>query len=69
LYRVPVRDPNVEKGLGLGLSFVAWIVKAHGGTIRAESQVNEGTRFTVELPVKEGAPGLESAEISPLSTT
>lgn len=47
-YRVPSAD--AEKGLGLGLSFVAWIVKAHGGTIDVESKPNEGTRFTVSLP-------------------
>lgn len=47
-YRVPSEDP--EKGLGLGLSFVAWIVKALGGTITVESEVNKGSRFTVTLP-------------------
>ena len=30
-YRVPSAD--AEKGLGLGLSFVAWIAKAHGGAV------------------------------------
>ena len=35
-YRVPAQETcaNPEPGLGLGLSFVAWIAKAHGGTIR-----------------------------------
>ncbi|HTW66529.1 MAG TPA: ATP-binding protein [Bryobacteraceae bacterium] len=47
-YRVPSADP--DKGLGLGLSFVAWIAKAHGGTVAVESKLNEGTRFTVSLP-------------------
>ena len=47
-YRVPSADPN--KGLGLGLSFVAWIVKAHDGNIDVDSKVNEGTRFHVSLP-------------------
>jgi heavy metal sensor kinase len=47
-YRVPSADP--EKGLGLGLSFVTWIVKAHGGTVAVESELHKGTRFTVSLP-------------------
>ncbi len=48
-YRVP--DPNPEKGLGLGLSFVAAIVKAHGGEIRVHSRIGQGSRFEVTLPV------------------
>jgi signal transduction histidine kinase len=47
-YRVPSAD--AEKGLGLGLSFVAWIAKAHGGTVTVESTLKQGTRFTVLLP-------------------
>lgn len=48
-YRVP--DPNPEKGLGLGLSFVAAIVKAHGGEIRVQSKPGKGSKFEVSLPV------------------
>jgi len=47
-YRVPSAD--AEKGLGLGLSFVAWIAKAHGGAVTVESTPQQGTRFTVLLP-------------------
>lgn len=47
-----VRNPQTEsiQGLGLGLSFVAWIVEAHGGRIDVASNTGEGTRFTVLLP-------------------
>lgn len=47
-YRVP--DPNPEKGLGLGLSFVAAIVRAHAGEIHVDSRPGEGSRFEVTLP-------------------
>jgi heavy metal sensor kinase len=56
-YRVPSPDP--EKGLGLGLSFVAWIVKAHGGTVEVESELQKGTRFIVTLPAEQFAPAAE----------
>jgi signal transduction histidine kinase len=51
-YRVPGSGTKsgVEQGLGLGLSFVAWIVKAHRGKIEVESTPGTGTRFTIKLP-------------------
>jgi heavy metal sensor kinase len=56
-YRVgdPTQAASPEKGLGLGLSFVAWIVKAHQGTIQVESEQGRGTRFVVTIPLR--APG------------
>jgi signal transduction histidine kinase len=42
----------------LGLSFVAWIVKAHHGTVQVESEQGKGTRFIVTLPLTlESSPG------------
>jgi signal transduction histidine kinase len=49
-YRVPGSSKE-KQGLGLGLSFVAWIVKAHGGSIDVDSHPGSGTRFTITLPV------------------
>lgn len=37
-------------GLGLGLSIVQRIIKAHHGRIEVKSKRNEGTRFTIKLP-------------------
>lgn len=39
------------QGTGLGLSLSYDIVKAHGGSIKIESNENEGATFTIELPI------------------
>ena len=40
------------KGVGLGLAVLYGIVKAHDGEVEVASQRNEGTSFTVTLPLK-----------------
>ncbi len=40
------------KGVGLGLSVAYGIVQEHGGVIQVESQENNGSTFTIELPIK-----------------
>ncbi|HYM93601.1 MAG TPA: ATP-binding protein, partial [Chitinophagaceae bacterium] len=39
------------QGTGLGLSLSYDIVKAHGGEIRVDTKENEGTEFTIQLPM------------------
>ena len=45
-----------RRGLGLGLSFVKAIVEAHGGSVRVESRLKEGSTFIVKLPLPEETP-------------
>ena len=50
-YRVdPARTVTEGGNSGLGLAIVDWIVKAHDGSIAVESQVGQGSTFTVVLP-------------------
>lgn len=44
-------DSNEVSGLGLGLYISRQIVEAHGGTIRVESELGQGTTFEVTLPL------------------
>lgn len=52
--KAPGGAPPPEQGLGLGLSFVDWIVRAHHGKIDVRSAPGQGTRFAISLP----APGI-----------
>ncbi len=51
-YRVdPARVRTDGNSSGLGLSIVEWVVHAHKGSIKVESQVGQGSTFTVILPL------------------
>lgn len=51
-YRVTNGNIHPVKGFGLGLSYVKYIVEAHGGTINVHSKKNEGATFILEFPVR-----------------
>ena len=60
-YRVRKMQTKSVQGLGLGLSFVAWIVQAHGGKVDVQSTEGKGTTFTVSLPAADAGPPEQDA--------
>jgi len=46
---------DVGRGVGLGLSVVYGIITQHGGSVDMQSEENQGTVFTVSLPVYHNA--------------
>jgi two-component system phosphate regulon sensor histidine kinase PhoR len=49
-YRVEKSRSKEEGGTGLGLSIVKHIAEAHGGRVEVESEVGNGSRFTLVVP-------------------
>jgi two-component system phosphate regulon sensor histidine kinase PhoR len=51
LYRIPTGNLHNVKGFGLGLSYVKAIVKLNNWNILVKSKVNEGSTFTLVIPI------------------
>ena len=49
-YRVDKGRSKEKGGTGLGLSILKHIILLHGGVVRAESTVGEGTTIIFSLP-------------------
>ncbi|HST80338.1 MAG TPA: ATP-binding protein [Kineosporiaceae bacterium] len=60
-YRVAGAQGRSHEGSGIGLAFVQQLVDQHGGSVRVQSQVGQGTTFTVSIPL--GAEHLPAGQI------
>ena len=47
-------DPRIQEqpGSGLGLTFVQEVARLHGGTLAITSELNQGSCFTLEIPLR-----------------
>jgi signal transduction histidine kinase len=54
-YQVDQRMARTGGGCGLGLSIVQFIVSAHHGTVRVESEPGRGSTFVISLPAARAA--------------
>jgi len=50
-YQIDGSTTRIRGGLGLGLYITKQIVEAHGGQIRVESKLNQGSTFSFTLPL------------------
>jgi signal transduction histidine kinase len=54
-YRVDTARAREDGGTGIGLAIARSVVEAHGGHIKAESELGKGSVFTFDLPVAAAA--------------
>jgi|GEM_PF-817027 len=58
-----------HEGTGLGLALTRQLAELHGGTVEVESQMGQGSRFTIRLPLKLHQPSEEKLQPLPVSET
>ena len=61
-YRVDKGRSRDKGGTGLGLSIVKHIVQLHGGQVRAESKLGQGTAFYFTLPQRQNSAAEPTAQ-------
>ena len=54
---------SIGRGTGLGLSITYGIVREHDGTIRCDSAMGQGTRFTLALPLAPAEQAVHGARV------
>jgi PAS domain S-box-containing protein len=50
-HRIDGAPGRTHEGTGIGLALVEELVRLHGGTVQVESRLEEGTSFTVKIPL------------------
>ena len=69
-HRVPHARSRTHEGSGIGLALVHELVKLHGGSLQVDSTENQGSLFTVSIPL--GQDHLATGQVGgdrPLSST
>jgi two-component system OmpR family sensor kinase len=51
-YRADQSRARTSGGVGLGLSIVAAVARAHGGSVTARSEHERGATFRIALPLR-----------------
>jgi PAS domain S-box-containing protein len=51
-YRVEQARSRTHEGSGIGLALVHELIKLHGGSVRAESRIGQGSTFIVTVPFR-----------------
>lgn len=65
-HRIEGTPGRTQEGTGIGLALVHDLVKLHGGSVRAESSLGEGSTFIVTL--RRGCAHLDSEHLAPSSS-
>ncbi len=64
-FQISIPDHILNQGSGIGLSITREFVEMHGGTISVKSELQEGSCFTVLLPLQNSVHPVQPLQLSP----